>query len=151
MAQSLCKIYLYVIFHIKTTSPQVSKEHLPRLHAYVGQLVNSTGCNVICIGGTENHVHALLLLSSTVSVAHLLEEMKRNSSRWLKTVSPIYDNFSWQGGYAAFSVSQSVVDKTIEYINNQLEHHKKRTYREEYLEFLELYNIKYNERFVLSD
>ena len=112
MAQSLCKIYLHVIFHIKTTSPQVSNEHLPRLHAYVGQLVNSTGCNVICIGGTENHVHALLLLSSTVSVAHLLEEMKRNSSRWLKTVSPIYDNFSWQGGYAAFSVSQSVVDKT---------------------------------------
>ncbi len=54
MAQSLCKIYLHVIFHIKTTSPQVSKEHLPRLHAYVGQLVNSTGCNVICIGGTEN-------------------------------------------------------------------------------------------------
>ena len=84
-------------------------------------------------------------------MAHLLEEMKRNSSRWLKTLSPTYEKFAWQGGYAAFSVSQSVVAKTIEYINCQLEHHKKKTFREEYLEFLELYNIKYDERFVLSD
>ena len=151
MAQSLCKIYLHVIFHTKTTCPKVSTEHLPRLHAYIGQLVNNTGCNVICIGGTENHIHALLLLSNTISVAHLLEEMKRNSSRWLKTLSPTYEKFAWQGGYAAFSVSQSVVAKTIEYINCQHEHHKKKTFREEYLEFLELYNIKYDERFVLSD
>ncbi len=85
MAQSLYKIYLHIIFHIKTNSPTVNIDHLPRLHQYIGQLVNTTGCHVVCVGGTENHVHALVLLSSTENVAHLVEEIKRNSSRWIKT------------------------------------------------------------------
>lgn len=107
MAQSLCKIYLHIIFHTKTTSPLVKEEHLPRLHQYIGQLVKTTGCYVVCVGGTENHVHALVMLSGTENVAHLVEEMKRNSSRWIKTLSPEYETFAWQGGYAALSVSQS--------------------------------------------
>ena len=116
MAQSLCKIYLHVIFHVKTTSPNVDDEHLERLHSYIGQLVNTTGCHVICVGGTENHVHVLMALSKTETVAHVVAEMKRNSSRWIKTLSPIYKDFAWQGGYAVFSVSQSQIDTLIAYI-----------------------------------
>ena len=116
MAQSLCKIYLHVIFHVKTTSPNVDDEHLERLHSYIGQLVNTTGCHVICVGGTENHVHVLMALSKTETVAQVVEEMKRNSSRWIKTLSPIYKDFAWQGGYAVFSVSQSQIDTLIAYI-----------------------------------
>jgi REP element-mobilizing transposase RayT len=129
----------------------IHDEHLERLHQYVGQLVKSTGCHVICTGGTGNHVHALVLLTSTENVSHLVEEMKRNSSRWLKTISAYYDKFAWQAGYAAFSVSQSLVEKTTEYIRNQEEHHRKQTFQDEYLTFLRLYNINYDERFVLSD
>ena len=151
MPQSLCKIYLHIVFHIKTTSPAIKDEHISRLHEYIGKLVNTTGCHVICVGGTENHIHALVLLTSTVTVAHLVEEMKRNSSRWMKTLAPFYDKFEWQGGYAAFSVSQSVMEKTVNYIHCQKEHHKKVTFRDEYLPFLKLYNIDYNERYVLSD
>ena len=84
-------------------------------------------------------------------MAHLVEEVKRNSSRWIKSVSPLYEHFAWQGGYAVFSVSQSVVDKTVEYVNNQREHHKKQSFRDEYLKFLRLYEIEYDERYVLSD
>lgn len=151
MAQSLLKIYVHIIFHIKNTSPYVSEEHLPRLHEYIGQLVNSTGCHVLCVGGTPDHIHALVFISSTETVAHLIEEMKRNSSRWIKNLSPHYRTFAWQAGYAAFSVSQSVVNRTIAYIGNQKEHHKTRSFHDEYIEFLKSYNIPYDERYVFTD
>ncbi len=151
MSQSLCKIYLHVIFHVKTTSVRIKGEDLEHIHAYIGQLVNETGCQSIRVGGVENHIHALLLLSREETISHLVEEMKRKSSRWIKTLSPHYATFAWQGGYAAYSVSQSVVDKTLAYIKNQREHHKKRSFQEEYIEFLKLYNIEYDERFVFRD
>ncbi len=151
MAQSLCKIYLHIIFHVKTTSPNINSEHMERVHSYIGKLVNTTGCQVLCVGGTENHVHALIMFSKTETVAHVIEEIKRNSSRWIKTLSSEYKLFAWQGGYAAFSVSQSQVDAVVAYIRNQVEHHKKKTFRDEYLEFLRLYKIEYDERYVLSD
>lgn len=151
MSQSLCKIFLHILFHTKTTSPVIDEEHIPQMHAYIGALVNTTGCQVLCVGGTENHVHALIMFSKTETVAHVVEEMKRNSSRWIKTVSPKYERFAWQGGYAAFSVSQSQVDTVMAYIRNQEEHHKKQSFRDEYLTFLQLYKIEYDERYVLSD
>lgn len=151
MAQSLCKIYLHIIFHVKTTSPQIADEHLDRLHSYIGQLVNTTGCQVIRVGGIGDHVHILCMLSRNENVAHLVEEVKRNSSRWIKTIDARYEKFAWQGGYAVFSVSQSVVDKTIEYDGNQREHHKKQSFRDEYLAFLKSYNVDYDERYVFSD
>lgn len=129
----------------------IDEEHIPQMHAYIGALVNTTGCQVLCVGGTENHVHALIMFSKTETVAHVVEEMKRNSSRWIKTVSPKYERFAWQGGYAAFSVSQSQVDTVMAYIRNQEEHHKKQSFRDEYLTFLQLYKIEYDERYVLSD
>ena len=151
MAQSLCKLYIHVIFHIKTTSPNVLSDHLPRLHQYIGKIVNKTGSHVICVGGTDNHVHVLAMLAPTVTVALLTEEMKRNSSRWIKTLSPHYEKFAWQAGYAAFSVSQSIIEKTTHYIQSQEDHHKKVSFREEYLQFLQLYKIEYDERYVMSD
>ncbi|MBQ7056782.1 MAG: transposase [Bacteroidaceae bacterium] len=151
MPQSLCKIYLHIVFHIKTTCPKICEEHLERVHSYIGQLVNSTGCQVIRVGGIQDHVHLVCLLSRNETVAHLMEEVKRNSSRWIKTLSPRYEHFAWQGGYAVFSVSQSVIEKTIEYVNNQREHHKKLSFHDEYLQFLKLYNIDYDERYVFTD
>ena len=91
------------------------------------------------------------MLSNTENVSHLVEEMKRNSSRWIKTLSPAYENFAWQGGYVALSISQSQVETVVAYIGNQAEHHKKQSFRDEYLQFLKLYNINYDERYVLSD
>ena len=136
---------------MKTTSPTIMTEHLEQMHKYIGGLVNSTGCHILCVGGTENHVHALIIFSKTETVAHVVEEMKRNSSRWIKTLSPKYERFAWQGGYAAFSVSQSNVDAVIAYIGNQEEHHKTQKYQDEYLRLLELHKIDYDERYVLSD
>ena len=151
MAQSLCKIYLHIVFHIKTTSPQIDEEHIERVHSYIGQLVNATGCQAIRVGGTSDHAHVVCLLSRSETVSHLVEGVKRNSSRWIKTLSPRYEQFAWQGGYAAFSVSQSVVEKTIEYVNNQQEHHKRVSFNDVYIQFLKLYNIDYDGKYVFTD
>ena len=151
MGQSLCKIYLHVIFHTKTTSPVVAEEHIPQMHAYIGKLVNTTGSKVIRVGGTEDHVHVLLMFAKTETIAHIVEEMNRNSSRWVKSLSPRYEKFAWQGGYAAFSVSQSKVETVVNYIGNQKEHHKRQSFHDEYLQFLKLYGIEYDEKYVLSD
>ena len=151
MSQSLCKIYLHIVFHIKTTSPSIKEEHLERLHSYMGQLVNTTGCQTIHVGGVTDHVHLLCQLSKTETVAHLVEEVKRNSSRWIKTIDDGYQHFAWQGGYGAFSVSESVLPKTLNYVKNQKMHHAKTSFQDEYLNFLKLYKVEYDERYVFSD
>ena len=149
MSQSLSKIYIHLIFHIKTTSPHICEDDLVRIHAYIGQLVNTTGCSVIQTGGTGDHV--LFLLSKNESISHVVEEVKRNSSRWIKSTNARYERFEWQGGYGAFSVSQSVVNKTLEYIKNQKAHHAKHSFQDEYIGFLKLYGISYDDRYVFTD
>ncbi len=151
MPQSLSKIYLHVIFHIKTTSPLILDEDMERIHSYIGQLINETQCKNIWVGGVGDHIHALCLLGRETSPSYLLEEMKRNSSRWIKSLSPHYKHFAWQGGYAAYSVSQSVVENTLKYIKQQRVHHKKQTFEDEYRQFLKLYDIEYDERYVFRD
>ncbi len=140
-----------MVFHLKTTSPLIRDTDLDRVHSYIGQMVNATGCKVIQVGGIADHVHVLFLLSKDVTVSHVVEEVKRNSSRWLKTIDSYYQTFSWQNGYGVFSVSQSIVEKTLEYIKNQSEHHRKMTFQEEYRMFLESYGIEYNHEYVFKD
>ena len=151
MAQSLSKIYIHLVFHIKTTSPSIRDADINRVHTYTGQLVNVTGCKVIQVGGICDHVHILFLLSKDVAISHIAEEIKRNSSRWIKTIDPYYHTFAWQNGYGAFSVSQSVVEKTLEYVKNQKKHHAKMSFQDEYRMFLKSYGIEYKEEYVFKD
>lgn len=151
MAQSLSKIFLHIVFHIKNTSPAIKTDDLGKIHAYIGQLVNKTGSVNIWVGGIEDHVHVLCLLSRDISVAHLVEELKRNSSRWVKTLDGYYNSFAWQSGYGAFSVSQSVVENTLIYIKNQRQHHQTQSFKDEYLKLLQLYQIEYDEQYIFRD
>lgn len=121
------------------------------IHSHIGRLINETGCSVLQIGGVGDHVHILFLLARDVCLSHVVEHSKRKSSKWIKTISQHYRRFAWQAGYGAFSVSQSVLDKTLHYVSHQKEHHAKRAFRDEYISFLKLYGIDYDERFVLSD
>ena len=124
---------------------------MERLHSYIGQLVNTAGNKIIQVGGIGDHIHILFLLSKNECISHVVEEVKRNSSRWIKSIDPYYERFEWQGGYGAFSVSQSVVDKTLQYIMGQREHHTKRSFKDEYIDFLKLYGIVYDEKYVFVD
>ncbi len=100
------------------------------------------------VGGTENHAHHLVSLSSTLTVARAVQLIKGNSSKWIHDTFPQHRHFKWQEGYGAFSVSVSHVDKTIAYINNQKVHHRIKTFEEEFMQFLEKHKVDYDERYI---
>jgi REP element-mobilizing transposase RayT len=114
----------------------------------MGGILKGIKCVPIAINGIENHTHVLCIQSKNISLADLLEELKRNSSRWIKTKGIEYANFAWQGGYSGFSVSQRNVDVVIKYIKNQKVHHKTESVKDEYLRFLNEHGIEYKEEFL---
>ena len=151
MGQSLSKIYIHLIFHVKNNSVNIEKEAREDLYRYIGSIIKDNESIPILINGTNDHVHILFVMSKNVSLAGITEEIKHHSSRWIKTQGQQYRNFAWQGGYAGFSVSQSIHEKTKHYIEKQEEHHLKVTFREELILFLKEYGIDYNEQYLWND
>lgn len=148
MSQSLSKLYVHAIFHVKHNESLIKPENDKELYAYIGELVKLSKSISVTINGTENHIHVLCIMSKNTSLADLLEEIKTNSSRWIKTLRPHYREFAWQGGYAGYSVSQSKVHIVQKYIENQKEHHKAQTFQEEYIQFLKENGVDYNEDYL---
>lgn len=151
MAQSLSKLYVHIVFRIKNTSVTIQKTDRMELYAYMGSIIKDNQSMPILINGTEDHIHVLCVISKNIALAKLVEEIKRHSSRWIKTKGDYYARFAWQGGYAGFSVSPSVVEKTRAYIANQEQHHKKLKPQEEYKRFLDEYEIEYNTEYLWTD
>ncbi len=151
MGQSLSKLYVHIIFHIKNDSCLIRTKEKSELYAYIGSIIKDNDSIPIVINGIENHVHVLCVMSKSIALANLVEEIKRHSSRWLKTKDTYYVNFAWQGGYGGFSVSASSHKKTKVYIENQEEHHTKTSFRDEYLMFLKEYGVGYNEQYLWND
>jgi len=151
MSQSLSKLYVHLIFHIKDSLLPIKTEDKNDLYAYMGSIIKDNESIPILINGTSDHIHILCVMSKNIALAKLIEEIKRHSSRWIKTRKSYYKQFAWQGGYAGFSVSQSLHDKTKEYIQNQEEHHKRMTFQEELIAFLKEYGIEYDERYLWTD
>lgn len=148
MPQSLSKLYVHIIFHTKHNQPLISPEIEKELYAYIGGIIKENDSVPIIIGGIDNHIHILAVMSKNISLAKFVEELKRNSSRWIKTKDEKFQQFAWQGGYGAFSVSQSVVERVKNYIENQKEHHKKVSFQDEYVKFLSEYGIDYNSEYL---
>jgi putative transposase len=151
MAQSLSKLYIHLVFHIKNPFVPIRNQDKKDLYAYMGSIIKDNDSIPILINGTNNHVHILCIMSKNIALAKLTEEIKRHSSRWIKTIDQHYSQFSWQAGYAGFSVSQSLHDKTKRYIENQVTHHQRMTFRDELVAFLSEYKIDFNEQFLLTD
>jgi len=151
MASTLVKIDIHLIFHIKSTGIKMRTEDLDRIFPYIGGIIKSMGGLPIEIGGMPDHVHILTSLPKTMTLTDFVRTIKANCSKWMKSMDAYYDAFTWQEGYGAFSVSPSLIDKTVQYIRCQAEHHRKRTFREEYKLFLEAYGIQYDERYAFGD
>lgn len=148
MPQSLAQIYIHIIFSTKDRYPFIDTNIKPELFAYMGDTINRCEGVPFLINGTTDRVHLLSSLPRTMSLSKYIEEIKRNSSRWIKTKNSQYEKFAWQNGYGAFSVSSSQKNSVIRYIAGQKEHHRKTTFKEEFLAFLKKYNIEYNERYL---
>lgn len=151
MASSLAKIDIHLIFHVKSTSVKIQEEDLPHAFAYIGGIIRDHDGIPFEIGGRTDHIHVFCSLPKSMSLSDFVRIIKSVSSKWLKTVNERYVSFSWQDGYGAFSVSPSLASKTVDYIRHQEEHHKKRTFKEEYELFLKAYGIQYDERYVFGD
>jgi len=118
------------------------------MHEFLATMLRTQDCETLIVNGVEDHVHALFALSRTHAIASVVKEIKRTSSGWIKEVSPKLAKFHWQGGYGAFSVSQSNLEEVIRYIENQEEHHKRVTFQDEFRALLKPYDIEYDERYV---
>jgi REP element-mobilizing transposase RayT len=145
MSQSLSKIYVHIIFHVKDERFFIRSEDERELYAYIGGVIKQHASFPLKINGTENHVHVLSTLSKNMSLADFVEEIKKNSSRWIKTKGVHYEHFAWQVGYAGYSVSQSKIAAVETYIEKQKEPHRTVSFRDEYLRFLKEYGIDFNE------
>ncbi len=148
MGQSLVKNYIHIVFSTKHHEPLIQASYAEELHSYLGGICKNLECQPIKIGGYKDHVHVLCLLSKKITLIKLLEELKSHSSKWIKTKGDLLKNFYWQDGYGAFSINPTEVDKVIDYIANQHEHHSKKTFQDEYREFLKKYQIEYDEKYV---
>jgi REP element-mobilizing transposase RayT len=146
--QSLSKVIIHIIFSTKEREPWLNRDVRPRMHAYLGTICRDLDAVVFHVGGVADHVHVVTTLPRTLPQADLVETLKTTSSKWIKDIDPKYRGFHWQRGYGAFSVSPSQLTAVIKYVEKQEEHHRTRSFQEEYREFLNKYRVPFDERYL---
>jgi putative transposase len=148
MPQSFASLNCHLIFSTKNCEPLIVAEMTPRIYEYIGGICRETGNVLLAAGGMPDHVHLLISMGRQTSVADLVRTIKANSSGWVHKTFANQGGFAWQNGYGAFSVSLSNVEAVRQYIANQSDHHRTKTFQEEYLEFLKRHNLHYDERYL---
>ena len=148
MAQTLTRILVHLIFSTKDRTPIITPEIEPELFAYMGGISREHGSPLLAAGGMPDHVHLLVSLSKNIALSELVQHVKKDSSKWIKTKAPEFRGFSWQDGYAGMSIGQSGVEATKTYLADQKRHHAKKTFKGELVEFLEKYEIEFDEGFL---
>jgi REP element-mobilizing transposase RayT len=148
MSHAYVSNLMHCTFSTKDRYPFIDSDLELRLWPYVGGIARDNRMKALAIGGTVDHMHALLSLPGMMSFAKAAQLIKGGSSKWVHDTFPSRKKFGWQEGYGAFSVSASQIPKTIGYINNQKEHHRRKTFQEEFLDLLEKHGIEFDSRYV---
>lgn len=151
MANTYHQIYIQVVFAVKFRDAVISKEWKTKLFAVIGNLINESGCKTIIVNGVEDHVHCFFGLKPAISISELMKSIKAKSSKYINDHKLTQSRFEWQEGYGAFSYSQSQIDSVYKYIENQETHHQKQTFKEEYLDYLNKFNVSYDEKYIFND
>lgn len=151
MANTYHQVYIQVVFAVKYRNAVIDEKWRSNLVGVIGNLINETGCKTIIINGVEDHVHCLLALKPTITISELMKIVKAKSSKYINDSQLTKTKFSWQEGYGVFSYSQSQIDSVYKYIENQKEHHKKQSFTGEYLNFLNKFNIQYEEKYIFEE
>ena len=148
MSQSLASLPVHLVFSTKNRPSFLHKPVRSELHAYMASVLQNLECIPILINSSDDHVHALFILGRTVSLSRAVEDVKKYSSKWLKTKGSEFPEFAWQKGCAAFAVSASNVAEVKAYLANQEKHHRVKSFQDEYRAFLERHGVAYDERCV---
>ena len=144
------QIYIQVIFAVQNRNALINHEWEERLYKYITGIVQKKEQKMLAINGIPNHIHFLIGMKPTCNLSDLVREIKKSSNEFIKEENFSKFKFNWQEGFGAFSYSHSQLDDIIKYIMNQKEHHRKITFREEYLDFLKKFNVQYDEKYLFD-
>jgi len=144
MANTYTQIHIQFVFAVKYRDGLIHSSFKEELYQYISGIIKANNHKLLAINGTSDHIHILIGMRPTQSISELMQIIKANSSKWINENRFVVGKFQWQTGFGAFSVGASSVDAVINYIKTQEEHHRKKTFREEYIEFLDTYQIDYN-------
>ncbi|MCA9037767.1 MAG: IS200/IS605 family transposase [Planctomycetaceae bacterium] len=148
MPQSLTQLYAHLIFGTKNRQPFIDDEIRPRVHAYLASMIRELDSPYVVVGGVADHVHILFDMGKLHTPVKFVEQVKRESSKFVKTISVKYKEFFWQRGYGMFSVSPTHKSDVETYIRNQEKHHRTKSFQDEFRAFLNRYGIAFNEQYV---
>ncbi len=148
MANTYTSLYYHLVFSTKNRVAFIKPEIESRVWAYIGGVARAHKLTALQVGGIEDHIHTLVMAPATLAPSEIAKYIKGDSSKWMHEEFPELRGFAWQDGYGAFTVSKSNLPDVVKYIENQREHHRQRTFQEEYLDFLKKHGIDYDERYV---
>jgi len=150
MPGTFSQLYIQTVFAVKGRENLISKSWKDDLHKYIAGIIKGKGQKSIIVNGMPDHIHAFIGLKPAMSISDLVRDVKNNSSNFINDHKFVKGKFSWQDGYGAFSYSHSHISNVYNYILNQEEHHKKKTFREEYISFLKKFEVEYNEKYLFD-
>ena len=150
MADTYSQIYTHIIFTVRGKENLIPKRHKDELFKYITGIVTRRGQKLIRINGMSDHLHILIGLKPSMRLSDLVRDIKSNSSKFINDGRWVRGKFAWQNGFGAFSYGHSQLDRVIQYIENQERHHKKYAFKEEYLNFLRLFNVSINEKYLFK-
>ena len=148
MSDSYTNLLYHIVFSTKDRRPLITPEYEPRLYEYIGGILRGMGGISLELNGTDDHVHVLTKLRPDRPLSDVIRDLKSHASGWMHDVFPALEDFSWQRGYGAFTVSQSNVEGVRRYLKRQKEHHARVSFRDEFIQFLKANDIEYDERYV---
>jgi len=150
MAGTFSQIYIQIVFSVKGRENLILKEWKDELHKYIAGIIKNKGQKPIIVNGVPDHIHVFIGLKPSMSISDMVRDIKNNSSNFINDHKLVNGKFSWQEGYGAFSYAHAQIETVYNYILNQAEHHRKKTFREEYLDFIKEFNVEYNEKYLFE-
>ncbi|QDW19397.1 IS200/IS605 family transposase [Flavobacterium sp. KBS0721] len=151
MSNTYHQVYIQAVFAVKYREAIITSDCKSKILSVIGNLINETGCKTLIVDGTEDHVHCLFSLKPTISISELMKIVKGKSSKFINDHQLTKHKFEWQEGYGAFSYSKSHIDAVYKYIANQEEHHKNQNFKDEYISFLNKFNVKFDEKYIFEN
>ncbi|MCP9755620.1 IS200/IS605 family transposase [Lacihabitans sp. CCS-44] len=150
MPGTYSQLYIQIVFAVKGRENLINREWRDELHKYISGIITGKGQKSIIVNGVADHVHCFVGLKPAMAISDLVRDIKNNSSKYVNENGWVKGKFNWQEGFGSFSYSHSHIDNVYQYILNQEQHHKKKTFKQEYLEFLEKFRIEYNEKYLFE-
>ncbi len=151
MANTYTQLYFHIVFAVKGRQNHISKKWKDELYKYITGIVTNRNQKMMIINGMPDHIHILVGTKPNCNLSDLVRDIKANASKWINEKKFVNGKFEWQTGFGAFTIGQSQIPKILNYIKAQEEHHKKKSFKEEYIDFLNAYQIDYKNEYLFTD